>query len=292
VTATLQPLTKVDIPPDFRAPLGTFSLVLPAHNEAENIEPVVRRALEVLPLYFDTFEVIVVNDGSRDQTGEIIDRLAREDSRVRAIHHKKNRGYGGALTSGFEASTGDHVMFMDADRQFDIADIERLYPFISSHEIVAGFRMMRQDELHRRIFAEIFNLVARVLFGVHLRDIDCAFKIFDGDLIRSLQLSSPGALINTEIQAKARRQGAKLQQVGVRHFPRIAGEATGGNPRVILRAMKETVVLWWKMRTYEPPPGRPSVNGPYRLGDALVVTGALSGAAFLLGLARRRSDVS
>lgn len=271
--------------------MGSFSLVLPAHNEAENIDPVVRHALAVLPAYFDTFEVIVVNDGSRDRTGEIIDELAREDPRVRPIHHKKNRGYGGALTSGFVASTGDHVMFMDADRQFDISDIERLYPFISTHEIVAGFRMMRQDELHRRVFAEIFNLVVRVLFGVHLRDIDCAFKIFDGALIRSLQLSSPGALINTEIQAKARRQGARLQQVGVRHFPRIAGEATGGNPRVIARAMRETIVLWWKMRTYQPPTGRPNVSGPYRLGDALVITGLLSGSAVLLGLIRRKSEL-
>lgn len=259
--------------------MGSFSLVLPAHNEAENIESVVRRSLEVLPRYFDDFEIIVVDDGSKDRTGAIIDALAAEDPRVRALHHSKNRGYGGALTSGFKASTGHHVMFMDSDRQFDIADIERLYPFIESHEIVAGFRMMRQDELHRRIFAETFNLVVRVLFGVHLRDIDCAFKIFDGDLIRSLSLASPGALINAEIQAKARRQGADIQQVGVRHFPRVAGEATGGNPRVIARAMKETVVLWWRMRTYQPPPGRPRVNGPYRLGDALVITGAFSVAA-------------
>ncbi len=96
-------------------------------------------------------------------------------------------------------------MFMDSDRQFDIADIERLYPFVQTHEIVAGFRMMRQDELHRRVFAETFNLVVRILFGVHLRDIDCAFKIFDGDLIRSLELSSPGALINAEIQAMLSR---------------------------------------------------------------------------------------
>lgn len=267
--------------------MGSFSLVLPAHNESENIEPVVRHVLDVLPNYFDTFEIIVVDDGSKDDTGAIIDRLASEDSRVRTIHHIKNRGYGGALTSGFQASNGDHVMFMDSDRQFDIVDIERLYPYIQSHAIVAGFRMMRQDELHRRVFAETFNMVVRVLFGVHLRDIDCAFKIFDGDLIRSLELSSPGALINAEIQAKARRQGANLQQVGVRHFPRIAGEATGGNPRVIARAMKETVVLWWRMRSYEPPPGRPRAHGPYRLGDALVITGALSGAALLTRIVRR-----
>ncbi len=288
MTTALLSAPEVEISQERRAAIGSFSLVLPAHNEAENIEPVIRHALNVLPNYFDSFEVIVVNDGSRDRTGEIIDGLSQEDPRIRPIHHKTNRGYGGAVTSGFEASTGNYVMFMDSDQQFDITDIERLYPFISTHEIVAGFRMMRQDELHRRIFAEVFNLVVRVFFGVHLRDIDCAFKIFDGDLIRSLQLSSPGALINTEIQAKARRQGARLQQVGVRHFPRIAGEATGGNPKVIARAMKETVILWWKMRTYQPPPGRPNVNGPYRLGDALVFTGVLSGAAILLELVRRK----
>ncbi len=270
-----------------RANAGSFSLVLPAHNEEANIELVVRRALEVLPSFFDTFEIIVVDDGSKDETGAIIDRLAADDPRVRTIHHPKNRGYGGALTSGFGVSTGDHVMFMDSDRQFDIADIELLYPFIRTHEIVAGFRMVRQDELHRRVFAETFNLVVRILFGVHLRDIDCAFKIFDGDLIRSLDLSSPGALINAEIQAKARRQGARLQQVGVRHFPRVAGQATGGNPRVIARAMKETVVLWWKMRSYQPPAGRPRANGPYRLGDAMVVGGGLAGAAIVLGCVRR-----
>lgn len=278
------------IAPELRETMGSFSLILPAHNEEENIEPVVRRALDVLPNYFDSVEIIVVNDGSRDATGEIIDRLATEDPRVRAVHHPRNRGYGAALTSGFNASTGDHVMFMDSDRQFDIADIGRLYPFIPTHEIVAGFRMLRQDELHRRVFAEIFNLVVRVLFGVHLRDIDCAFKVFDGNLIRSLDLSSPGALINTEIQAKARRQGARLQQVGVRHFPRIAGQATGGNPRVIARAMKETIVLWWKMRSYTPPAGRPSVHGPYRLGDALIATGALSGLAIVLKLGARWRD--
>jgi hypothetical protein len=92
----------------------------------------------------------------------------------------------------------------------------------------------------------------RMLFGVHLRDIDCAFKLFRGDLLRALPLTAPGALINTEIQAKARRQGATLQQVGVHHYPRIAGEATGGSPRVILRAVGETLALWWRMRNYRP----------------------------------------
>jgi glycosyltransferase involved in cell wall biosynthesis len=267
---------------------GSLSLVLPAHNEAENIEIVVRQALKILPSFTDDFEVIVVNDGSRDATGDIVNRLAAEDSRVRAIHHPRNRGYGAALTSGFEASAGDYVMFMDSDRQFDIADLALLSPFVGRFDIVAGFRKERQDEFHRKLFAETFNLVVRVLFGVHMRDIDSAFKVFRGDMLRSLELTAPGALINTEIQAKLRRQGASLVQIGVNHYPRVAGSATGGSFRVIARAMKETIKLWWQMRSYEPPASSPQPRGPYRLGDVIVGSGIGVVLGGIYGLVRRR----
>jgi glycosyltransferase involved in cell wall biosynthesis len=232
---------------------GSLSLVLPAFNEEDNIGPVTRDALASLPRFTDNFQIIVVDDGSRDGTAEIVTDIARQDQRVRLVRHERNRGYGAALVSGFNATSGDYVMFMDADRQFDINDLRLLIPFASDYDIVAGFRMERNDPLHRRVFAETFNVTVRVLFGVHMRDIDCAFKLFRGDLLRSLPLSAPGALINTEIQAKARRQKARVQQVGVHHYPRVAGSPTGGNPRVILRAMRETMVLWWKMRFYRPP---------------------------------------
>jgi glycosyltransferase involved in cell wall biosynthesis len=232
---------------------GSLSLVLPAYNEAENISYVVDSALAVLPAHAHDFEVIVVDDGSRDGTRALVESIARKDARVRLVRHAQNRGYGAALRSGFRATSGDFVMFMDADRQFDIRDIQLLAPFAADYDIVAGFRMERRDPLHRRVFAEAFNVCVRVLFGVHLRDIDCAFKLFRGDLLRSLDLTAPGALINTEIQAKARRQGVRLQQVGVHHYPRIAGTPTGGSPRVIVRAMGETIKLWWRMRGYVPP---------------------------------------
>jgi predicted nucleic acid-binding protein len=238
-------------PPVPRLP-GSLTLVLPAFNEEANIGAVVQDSLATLPAFVDTYEIIVVDDGSRDRTGEIVAGLAAGDERIRLVSHGRNRGYGAALISGFAASTGDFVMFMDADRQFNIRDLRLLVPFAGEYDIVAGFRMERSDPLHRRVFAEMFNVSVRILFGVHLRDIDCAFKLFRGDLLRGLPLTAPGALINTEIQAKARRQGASLQQVGVHHYPRIAGEATGGSPRVILRAVGETLALWWRMRTYRP----------------------------------------
>lgn len=248
---------------------GSLSLVLPAHNEEANIRIVVEQALQVLPQYTDTFEIIPVNDGSTDATAEILRELAVEDDRVRPVSYTVNKGYGGALVSGFNTTRYDYVMFMDADRQFNIADIARLAPFVGQYDIVAGFRMERSDPLIRRINAEVFNIAVRMLFGVHLRDLDCAFKIFRGDQLRSLDLISNGALINCEMQAKLRRQGATLQQVGVQHYPRLAGSPTGGSLKVILRAMRDILILWNKMRDYHPEvtPGRtrPDDSLPGRL---------------------------
>ena len=261
------------LPPVSRLP-GSLTLVLPAFNEEPNIDAVVRESLATLPVFADSYEIIVVDDGSRDRTGEIVAGLAATDQHVRLVSHFRNRGYGAALTSGFRASTGDFVMFMDADRQFDIHDLRLLAPFAGEYDIVAGFRMERSDPLHRRVFAEMFNVSVRILFGVHLRDIDCAFKLFRGDLLRGLPLTAPGALINTEIQAKARRQGARLQQVGVHHYPRIAGEATGGSPRVILRAIGETLALWWRMRHYRSPAPSPSRVQPSNAAGTGAITPA------------------
>lgn len=266
---------------------GKLSLVLPAHNEQDNIDIVVRSALTVMPTYAPAFEIIVVNDGSRDHTAARIDAIHAEDSRVVPVHHRVNQGYGGALKSGFSASSGDFVMFMDADRQFDIEDIRLLAPFVDLFDVVAGFRMERSDPIHRRINAEIFNLAVRMLFGVHMRDLDCAFKIFRGEQIRSLALTSSGALINAEIQAKLRRQGVSLVQVGVPHHPRVAGQATGGDIKVIVRAMRETVSLWIRMHRYQPPADSSAPRAYYSLGDVMIAAGTAV-AGFVVARVRRR----
>lgn len=271
---------------DYQIP-GKLSLVLPAHNEEDNIGIVVADALATLPQYAPAFEIIVVNDGSRDRTGAIIDALHREHPCVVPVHHRTNQGYGAALRSGFGASTGDFVMFMDADRQFDIRDIRLLAPFVDLFDIVAGFRMERSDPIVRRINAEIFNLAVRILFGVHMRDLDCAFKIFRGEQIRSLRLTTSGALINAEIQSKLRRQGATLVQVGVPHHPRVAGQATGGDIKVILRAMRETISLWIRMHRYQPPETAKEPRPYYPLGDVLIAGGTAI-AAVIVGRFRKR----
>lgn len=229
-----------------------LSLILPAHNEEHNIGYVVQEALKVLPTAFRDFEVIVVDDGSKDRTPQIADELASRYSQVRVVHHPRNRGYGAALTSGFSVATGDYWMFMDSDRQFDINDINRLLPYVGKYDIVAGYRIKRRDPFYRFIIGHTFNIIVRLLFGVNMKDIDCGFKIFRADVLRGMTLESPGALINTEIHAKANRQRATVVEVGVNHYPRIVGEQSGASLRVILRAFWEIARLWLRLRRYRP----------------------------------------
>jgi glycosyltransferase involved in cell wall biosynthesis len=231
-----------------------LSLVLPAHNEADNIQAVVERAIEVLPRVAADWEVIIVDDGSQDDTGALADRLAVDHACVRVVHHPRNQGYGAALQSGFRAATGEAVMFMDADQQFDIAEITALLPYVPHYDIVAGYRIQRQDPLYRRLYGKLFGLAVAILFGLRMRDIDCAFKILHADVLRGLELSTPGALINTELLVRARRRGATIVQVGVHHYPRYAGASSGGSPRVVFRAVGETVRLWWRLRREDSPP--------------------------------------
>jgi hypothetical protein len=253
--ATLPVLTREEDRPVPPLVPYALSLVLPAHNEEGNIEWVVREALATLPAIFRACEIIIVDDGSRDATPAIADSLAAEDPRVRVIHHPRNQGYGAALRSGFDAARGDRLMFMDADRQFDIREVAKLAPFVGQYDIVAGYRLRRQDPLQRVALGAGFNVLVKILFGVHVRDIDCGFKIFRADLLRALDLQAPGALLNTEILALARRRGASLVEVGVSHYPRPIGEQSGGSPRVVLRALGEIGRLWWRLR--ELPPAKP-----------------------------------
>ncbi|MFL5735163.1 MAG: glycosyltransferase family 2 protein [Chloroflexia bacterium] len=260
---------------------GKISLVLPAHNEEPNIRTVVEEAKEVLPTAFTDYEVIVVNDGSKDRTLEIAQDMASEDPHVRVVNHPVNKGYGAALTSGFNAAEGDYVMFMDSDRQFDINDVHLLTPYVEDYDIVAGYRLKRNDPAHRLLNAAIFGLAVRLLFDIQIRDIDCAFKIFHADVLRGIDLESPGALINTEILAKAKVQGCDLTQVGVNHYARLEGEQSGASVKVVLRAFREMIRLWWRIRTYVPPSGEVVEPPPTYRGVALFGVGAVVGLLVL-----------
>jgi len=223
--------------------LPSLSVFFPCYNEEANVERTTSAALRACRRICDDFEVIIVNDGSRDRTGEIADRLAAEHAEVRAVHNIPNQGYGGALQRGFREATKEWVFYTDGDGQFDFEEIDKLLPLLDQYDIVSGYRLDRRDSLIRKINAFCWTSLVNVVFRLWLRDIDCAFKIYPRRLFQEIEMKSKGALIDAEILARAKRRGYTIGQVGVHHFPRTAGEQTGANLRVILRAFKELFTL-------------------------------------------------
>jgi len=243
---------EIDTPAN-RAPQLRLSVVLPAFNEEANITGAVGEVTAAAERLFTEHEVIVVDDGSRDRTAETVRELARSDPRVRLVCHGRNRGYGEALRSGFLSSRLDFVFFTDADRQFNVEELEHFVPYAGTVDIVAGYRVNRQDTRVRRLFARTWNLLVRMLFYVPVRDIDCAFKLFDRRVLREIDIESVGAMVNTEVMVKAGRAGASVVEIGVRHRPRSAGEARGANPKVILTALRELVRMRKRLAALEAP---------------------------------------
>lgn len=228
--------------------LNSISIVFPAYNEECNVASAVQAARRACSKYARTFEIIVVNDGSRDDTRAVLDKLAGEDPAVVAVHHPHNKGYGAALRSGFAAARNEYVFFTDSDLQFDLDEIGLLAPWIGKFDIVAGFRKNRADPPHRLLNAWAWNLLIRMMLGITVRDIDCAFKLFRRHALDSMELTSAGALINTEILALAQQRGFTIKEVPVGHFPRLSGAPTGANFGVILRAFRELLKMYGRLR--------------------------------------------
>ena len=233
-------------------PLLTMSLsvVLPAYNEEYTIEETVRHVSSVLQQWAREFEIVVVNDGSHDQTGSILALLAQEDTHLNVVTHPVNRGYGAALVSGFAAASKELTLFMDSDGQFDIEDLRLFFPYIDQYDAVLGYRIERQDAVLRKLNAWGWMLVVRLMLGVNVRDIDCAFKLYKTRYIHEITLETRGAMINAEMLYKFKHLGHTWQQVGVHHLPRRGGKATGANIKVILKAFKELFVygLRWRFQ--------------------------------------------
>ncbi len=217
----------------------SISVFFPCYNEEENVEKTTRAAIKAFHRITQDFEIIIVNDGSKDRTKEIADRLAKEDPRVRAVHNNPNLGYGGALQRGFKESIKEWIFYTDGDGQFDFEEIDLLLPLMQKFDIASAYRLNRQDSLIRKTNAFCWTTLVNIVFSLWIKDIDCAFKIFPRKLFQEIEMKSTGALIDTEILARAKRLGYSIGQVGVHHYPRTAGEQTGANPGVILRAFKE-----------------------------------------------------
>jgi glycosyltransferase involved in cell wall biosynthesis len=228
------------------ARVPALSYFFPAHNEEANLRGLVAEALATLPALAATFEVVIVDDGSRDATPAIADELAASDPRVRAVHHPRNLGYGAALRSGFAASRHELIAFTDGDRQFRVADLGRLIARHSAGgaDVVVGYRIKRADPFARSLYAKAYRLANRIFFGLRTTDVDCACKLFERDALRDIRVESGGAFFSAELLIKLRATGRIVVEVGVPHYPRTAGSPTGAKPQVVLRAMRD----FWLLR--------------------------------------------
>ncbi|HSK93136.1 MAG TPA: glycosyltransferase family 2 protein [Candidatus Angelobacter sp.] len=230
-----------------------LTFFFPAFNEEENVAETVRRAIEEIgPLVAGSLEVLVVDDGSSDRTPVIADELAAADPRVR-VHHQPNRGYGGALRAGFAQARGELIGFSDGDLQFDLREMDRLLARLDEPgrpvDVVIGYRIKRRDPPHRIFIAKTYNAIVSAGFGLRVRDIDCAMKLFRREVFDGLPLGTDSPFLSAELLIKLRARGERIAQVGVNHYPRAAGTNTGASFRKILRTFRDLAKLRWALWT-------------------------------------------
>jgi glycosyltransferase involved in cell wall biosynthesis len=220
--------------------MHSISVVIPAYNEAPNVGKAVEDAVAAIGKITSDYEIIVVDDGSRDGTPDVVKGLLPRFPKLRSVRNEPNRGYGGALRRGFEEATKELILFAPADNQFDLAESPRLLALIDQGaDIASGYRAERNDPFLRRLNALGWNTTIRLLFGFLSRDIDCGFKVFKRAILQRVPLHSTGAMIDTELMAGAKARGYVIKDTPVTHLPRTAGKPTGANVRVILRAFRD-----------------------------------------------------
>ena len=228
----------------------TLSVVLPAFNEYGNIERAVRSSADALAPLVDDYELVVVDDGSRDETPAILKRLAEElGPRLQVVTHDTNLGYGIALRRGFDAARGRYIFYTDADNQFDLRELERFLPALEGVDAVLGYRVGRQDGAFRLMVSNGYNALASFAFGMNVRDLNCSFKLFRREALSSLHLEEDHFFIDTEIVVQLHRAGYRYSQDGVRHYPRTAGKSTV-RPTDVPRTFFALLKLWAKLRLF------------------------------------------
>jgi glycosyltransferase involved in cell wall biosynthesis len=255
--------------PGSAPPLSSLSLVLPVHNEAENLAWLLPHAAQVLPRLARSWDLVIVDDGSTDGSGAAATALAeRLGIRLRVLRHEAKSGYGITVGDGLRAATGDYVAFTDADGQFEIADLGLLAPLLERADLAAGWREERRDARAREVVSWVFNTLVAILYRLPYRDVDCALKLMRREVLDSLTLEARSALINAELYYKARHAGWRIAQVAVPHHARVAGRRSGARPRAIARAIKELLVFRVTIRRSLPRRGL--AREAARAGDAMV----------------------
>ncbi len=228
--------------------LTSLSIFFPCYNEEQNVQTMIEQAAQVGNDYGIDYEILIVDDGSSDRSVKMIQDEAKKNSHIRLIQHPKNMGYGAALRTGLANVKKDLVFLTDGDNQFRLAEMEKLFSKIDSCDVVVGYRISRQDKAHRRLNGFLWTQLNKILFGLPVRDVDCAFKLFRKKTLEGLELKSDHLLIHAEILARLKKKGYKIEEIGVTHYPRTAGKATATGVTRILKTFKELFGLYWQIK--------------------------------------------
>jgi glycosyltransferase involved in cell wall biosynthesis len=243
----------------------SLSVFFPAYNDAPSLPRLIRAAFKVLSENVEDFDVIVVNDGSRDHTAEVLSDLRRQyGERLRVVTHAVNLGYGGALRTGFESASKGWVFYTDGDGQYDVGELPKLLAAVRPLTgLVNGYKLERRDPLHRIWIGRVYNSLARALFRIRIRDIDCDFRLMRRDLLRNLQLTSTSGTICVELVRKLELSGCDVHEVGVRHYPRLHGRSQFFRLRSLLRTFIQLADLYGKL-VLKPAVGHPFARLAWR----------------------------
>jgi glycosyltransferase involved in cell wall biosynthesis len=227
---------------------SSISVFFPAYNDAETIASLVADALDVLQELTDEYEVIVVNDGSIDETALVLEELARKTPRLKIIHHEQNRGYGGALRSGFQQAGKDLVFYTDGDGQYNVRELLKLYPLLTSGvDVVNGYKIRRADQMQRKFLGAVYNRFARLLFSLPIRDVDCDFRLLRRTALKHADLVSTSGVICVELVHKLHKAGCVFREVPVNHYARQHGRSQFFTLRRVAHTAKDFLYLWWRL---------------------------------------------
>jgi glycosyltransferase involved in cell wall biosynthesis len=222
----------------------SISAFFPMYNDDGTVELMVKKLKETLPKFTDDWEIIMVDDCSPDKSGEIADQLAKDDSRLKVVHHEKNKGYGGALKSGFKTATKDLIFYTDGDAQYDIYELERLMPHINEYDVVNGYKTNRADGIHRKIVGEIYNFGMHLAFNLKVKDVDCDFRLMHKKIFNQIELESDSGMICVEMMKKIGDAGLTIKDVPVNHYDRQHGKSQFFNPKRVIKTLAGLVKLW------------------------------------------------
>ncbi len=225
--------------------IKSISFFCPAYHDALNLPDLIPNVFNFLQKHSEEFEIVIIEDGSPDNTGEVADNLAKKFPYTRVIHHAKNKGYTATLKEGFENAKYDYVMYTDGDNQYNIWDFEPYLHLLKTNDVISGYAVKKAVSLFRRFQSWVHNSLIKILFLVNFRDINCSMKIFKKKVLNSIEIKSSlyGGFIDAELILKSKRMGFKVAQFPVVHYERKSGIASGSKPKVVLNTIKDMILL-------------------------------------------------